>query len=265
MRAVAIALLMAAATARAQSDATSIAKASQNPVGSMISVPFQANWNFNAGSSDRTQFVGNLQPVLPMDATRDYRLVPRLIIPFMQQPIGLDETDVGIGDVQLEIFLATKSPNGHGVVWGVGPVFTLATASRQSLGSERWSAGPAIVTIFMPGNWVAGFLLTQQWSYAGTDNSADRPPVAPFLLQPVVNYNLRDGWAISTSPIITAQWLSGDDSWLVPVGGGVSKVFAISRQHMSTGLQAYAHPIRPELAPSWNLRATVTLLFPTAP
>jgi len=36
-----------------------------------------------------------------------------------------------------------------------------------------------------------------------------------------VNYNLPDGWYLSTAPIITANWESNsDDRWTVPVGGG---------------------------------------------
>src|SRR5215475_788138 len=43
-----------------------LAKASQNPIASLVSVPFQNNTNFNNGPFGRTQNVLNIQPVVPM-------------------------------------------------------------------------------------------------------------------------------------------------------------------------------------------------------
>ena len=38
--------------------------------------------------------------------------------------------------------------------------------------------------------------------------------VSQTLIQPFVNYNLPDGWYLSTAPIITANWESNsDDRW----------------------------------------------------
>jgi hypothetical protein len=43
-------------------------------------------------------------------------------------------------------------------------------------------------------------------------------------IQPFVNYNLDDGWFISSVPIITANWeASSGNEWTVPVGVGVGK------------------------------------------
>ncbi len=41
-----------------------------------------------------------------------------------------------------------------------------------------------------------------------------------FTWQPIINYNLSDGWYLAAVPIITANWeASSDDRWTVPIGG----------------------------------------------
>ena len=46
-----------------------------------------------------------------------------------------------------------------------------------------------------------------------------------------INYNLDKGWYLSSSPIITANWkASNGNVWVVPVGGGVGRVFRLGFQ-----------------------------------
>jgi hypothetical protein len=57
-----VASLLIAGPALGQS-AEELARAAQNPVASLISVPFQNNTNFNVGPDEETQNVLNIQPV----------------------------------------------------------------------------------------------------------------------------------------------------------------------------------------------------------
>ena len=53
----------------------------------------------------------------------------------------------------------------------------------------------------------------------GTNN------VNALLVQPFINYNFPDGWYVTTSPIITANWLAASSNrWTLPIGGGVGKI-----------------------------------------
>ena len=52
--------------ARAAQSNEELAKAAQNPVANLISVPFQDNINFNVGPEEKTQNVLNIQPVIPV-------------------------------------------------------------------------------------------------------------------------------------------------------------------------------------------------------
>ena len=62
----ATACLLAATPLSAQeSDAAALAKAAQNPIADMISLPFQNNTNFDVGPLEKTQDILNIQPVCP--------------------------------------------------------------------------------------------------------------------------------------------------------------------------------------------------------
>ena len=70
-----------------------LAKASQNPISSLISVPFENNSNFNVGPQDSYQNVMNIKPVVPVKLNEKWSLVNRAIIP----TIYLDDRPGGQG------------------------------------------------------------------------------------------------------------------------------------------------------------------------
>jgi len=131
--------------------------------------------------------------------------------------------------------------------------------------------GPAAVALAMQGHWVYGALMNNQWSVAGWGDK----PVNAMLLQWFVNYNLPDGWYLTTSPIVTADWKADQagDVWTVPLGGGVGKLFRlgqilpleghpIAKLPINTQLAAYGNVAKPEFGPAWQLRFQIQFLFP---
>jgi hypothetical protein len=242
-------------------DATKLAKETQNPVANLISVPFQNNFNFGAGSKDKMVWNLNVQPVIPISISEDWNLITRTIMPIINQPALFPGADnaFGLGDINPTVFLSLAKPSKF--IWGLGPTMTLPTASTGLLGSGRWSAGPAAVGLLMDGPWVVGALANQQWDFAGWGDKH----VNAFLVQPFVNYNIAHGWYLTTAPIITADFsASGDNHWTVPVGGGGGKLWRIGKVGLpvNTQLQAFYNAETPEFGPDWQLRAQVQFLFP---
>jgi hypothetical protein len=128
------------------------------------------------------------------------------------------------------------------------------------LGREKCCFGPTVVLLTTPGHWVIGVLANNQWSVGGNPL---RRSVNEMLVQPFVNYNLPHGWFLTTSPVITADWLAAPgQQWTVPVGGGLGRVFKLGDQPVSMYVSAYYNAIRPDAAPNWQLRAELSLLFP---
>src|SRR5215468_11077814 len=64
-------------TAGGDEAATELAKMTQNPVADLISVPFQNNFNFGAGTDRKMVWIMNVQPVIPIHLTEDWNLITR--------------------------------------------------------------------------------------------------------------------------------------------------------------------------------------------
>jgi hypothetical protein len=125
--AVAFALALITPAAQAEMSAEELSKLVQNPVGNLISVPYQYNTNFNVGPLNGTQNILNIQPVIPIEINKEWNIITRTIVPVIWQPAlspTIDSTS-GIGDTVLTAFLSPAQP--HGLIWGVGPVVQLPT------------------------------------------------------------------------------------------------------------------------------------------
>jgi hypothetical protein len=236
-----------------------LAKAAQNPVAKMISVPFQNNFNFGVGPNNAVQYNLNIQPVIPISLSEEWNLITRTIMPIINQPSPAPgvRSAFGLGDINPTFFLSpAKSGN---FIWGIGPTFTFPTATDSMLGNGKWSAGPAAVALTMEGHWVVGVLANQQWSFAGWGDRA----VSGLLVQPFVNYNLPHGWYLVSAPIMTANWKAeSGDRWTVPVGGGIGKIQRFGKLPLNLQLQAFYNAVTLDSGPDWQLRFQVQFLFP---
>jgi hypothetical protein len=254
----------AGTAAGGEDQASALAKQTQNPVADLISIPFQNNLSFGAGSKDNgdnVSWVLNVQPVIPIRLTENWNLITRTILPVVNQPSLFPSVDnvAGMGDINATGCLA---PAGAGkLIWGFGPTMTFPTASDRLLGSGKYSAGPAAVGLLMEGAWVVGALVNQQWSFAGWGDHN----VNAMLIQPFLNYNLPRGWYLSSAPIVTANWAStSGNQWTVPLGGGGGKLWRVGQVGLpvNTQVQAFYNVERPDFGAYWQLRLQVQLLFP---
>ena len=249
-----------AADDAAKAAAEELQKAVQNPVASLISVPVQNNSNFGVGPYNRTQDVLNIQPVIPINVSKNWMVITRIIQPIVWQPYPNQNTggEYGLGDMNPTFFL---SPRHAGkLIWGVGPAFVIPTATNDILGQGKFSLGPSVVLLTQPGHWTLGALVNNVWSVAG---SGSRPPVNQMLLQYFVNYNLKRGWYLSVSPILTANWEAGSGNvWTVPFGGGVGRVMKLGFQPVNLTAQFYGNAVHPAGTSSWGMRLQIAFLFP---
>lgn len=236
-----------------------LAKAAQNPVASLISLPFQNNTNFNFGPQEKIQNILNIQPVWPFSIHEKWNLITRTIVPLISQPELTPDTErtFGLGDTTFTAFFSPKDSGK--LIWGVGPAIVLPTATDDVLGSDKWAAGPSFVALSMPGNWVIGSLFSNVWSFAGSGEQ----DINFFTWQYFVNYNLPGGWYLTSSPIITANWEADSrNKWTVPFGGGFGKIFRIGSQPMNAQIQAFYAAAKPDFGSDWILRFQLQFLFP---
>ncbi|MFT7671307.1 MAG: hypothetical protein ACI8X5_004024, partial [Planctomycetota bacterium] len=208
-----------------------LAKASQNPIADLISLPLQNNTNFDVGQGNHTQNILNIQPVIPVTLNEDWNLITRTILPVVSQSVSNGGDDFGLGDTIATGFF---SPSGtEGWTWGVGPVVMVPTSTSNSLGLGEWGLGASAVGLVMTGPWVVGGLISNLWSVESSDLNL-------FTLQPFINYNLDAGWYLTTAPIVTSNWeATSGERWTVPLGGGAGRVFKIGSQPINVNLQYY--------------------------
>jgi hypothetical protein len=264
----------ATAAQPAATDTAALAKATQNPVASLISVPLQNNSNFGIGTYSRTGDIFNIQPVIPMKLSEKVMLITRIIQPLVWQPYPSQPTggQAGIGDMNPTFFL---SPAKAGkLIYGAGPTFILPTATSPQTGQGKFSLGPSVVALVQPGHWTVGVLINNLFSVAG---SSHRPDVNQMLLQYFVNYNLNKGYYLTSGPIVTANWnangsidaATGNDVpggvWTVPFGGGIGQIRRLGFQPINWTLQFYGNAVHPAGGSPWSFKFQIALLYPKMP
>jgi len=268
-----------------------LAKAVQNPVASLISVPLQNNTNFDIGPNNRTQNILNIQPVIPVRVSNSWNLIMRIITPVIYQPsipslVFQSNTPfnhlgtLGLGDMNPTFFLSPAKPKK--LIWGVGPAFLLPTATERVLGQGKWSIGPSLVALTQPGHWTIGALINNVWSFAGPNRTLEFPSqllpcgscgvpvgasstsnVKQMLLQYFINYNLKKGWYLAWQPIITANWeATSGNVWTVPFGGGLGRIMKFGNQPVNLTAQFYGNATYPRFGSPWSMRLQIAFLFP---
>jgi hypothetical protein len=254
--------LLVAAPVRAELTAEELAKLAQNPVGNLISVPFQNNTNYNVGPLNGNQNILNIQPVIPIEISPEWNIITRTIVPVISQPkLSQDsERKNGIGDTAFTAFLSPAKPGQW--IWGVGPIVQIPTNTSDELGNKNWGLGPSFVVLHLDHGspWVYGVLLNNVWSLSSSKQGGS---YNNGLIQPFVNYNFKGGLYLTSAPIATVDWKADSDQrWTVPLGGGVGKIFHLGRLPVNTQLSAYYNVVHPDNGANWQLRAQLQFMFP---
>jgi hypothetical protein len=251
-------------SAYAEMSAEELAKLAQNPVGNLISLPFQNNTNLNFGPEKGTQNVLNIQPVIPISVNSEWNIITRTIVLVISNPSlypGDDRTN-GIGDTVFTAFLSPAKPGPGGLIWGAGPVVQLPTNSNSELGNKNWGLGPSAVVLHLEKGdpWVYGMLVNNIWSLSSNQQGGS---YNNGVIQPFVNYNFPSGFYITSVPIITVDWKAeSSQRWTVPLGGGVGQIFHLGKLPVNVQLAAYYNVVTPDDGPNWQIRAQLQLLFP---
>lgn len=244
----------------AQDDSADLAQQLSNPVSSLISVPFQYNYNGGLAGGDGTQEFVNLQPVIPFSIGENWNLISRTIIPLVSLegiPPGAGRTR-GVGNVVQSFFFSPKAPTAGGRIWGVGPVFQLPTSSDDLLGPQQLGAGLTAVGLVQKNGWTLGALADHIWSVNKEDEYGES---SATFLQPFVSYSTPRGTSVTLNTESTDDWIN--EEWSVPVNLSVAQIVKISGQpvQLFAGVRYWADSA-PNGPTDWGARMGVTYLFP---
>jgi hypothetical protein len=216
-----------------------LSKESENPVTRQITLPLRYEAEFLNGATKATKDTFEIdQAVVPFRLSDDWALITRTKLPAeAQTPKNLGDHWIdGLSNGYTTFFLSPE--HGRSFYWGVGPVVYYPTATNSALGVNKWGSGPSAAFIFKDASpLVFGLVANNIWSFGGPSGGTDR--TNQLLLNPFISYHFADGWAVSSSPNITANWIANGNKWTVPVGGGFSEIIRLGDQPIKLALDAY--------------------------
>jgi hypothetical protein len=192
-----------------------LAKKLANPIANLISVPFQNNIDAGIGGLNGTRNTLNVQPVIPFSLSENVNLITRWVQPVISQKniSGLGSSEFGLGDAVVSAFLSPATPK-NGLVWGLGPVLLVPTATNDFMASKKFGVGPTAVALYQTKGVTLGGLINQIWSMAGDEETSD---VNQMFFQPFFTYNWKSGAGLGVNFEITQNWESNKTTvWFNP-------------------------------------------------
>ncbi len=134
-------------------------------------------------------------------------------------------TTTAVDDFQLLDLFVMPVPDEKqtGFRWGVGTYWVFPTSTSNFTGNGAWQLGPAWGFSWQIGRLKIAALFQQATSFAYT--SAKSKSVAQLQIQPILNYDLTNGWYLTSS---NANWkinLRHKSSTEIPISAGFGKIW----------------------------------------
>ena len=155
------------------------------------------------------------------------------------------------------------------ILWGAGFDLGFPTASEDVLGSNKWTAGPSALGVYLGPTWKVGGLLTNYFSFGGDGIDRNNQPVSDVSLtnlQYFLFYSLDETSSIGASPNIIIDWEAGSgDQYTVPIGIGYVTTVNFGKVPVRLGLEFHYSIVRPDnVGTDFGIRFYVIPAAPSA-
>ncbi len=259
-------------------DLGAVGKKLVNPLGELwsLSMNFEPVKFYDGDLNTGNPELGSdmiFQPVMPIplygEGDAMWRMITRPIIPLIFStpvPTGFNEFDhkSGIGDIQLPMLLSLpQTIAGHWIL-GAGPVTLFPSATNDSLGSDQWGLGPAVVVGYKTKKWTAVVFPNYFWKI-GEAGQGDKPDVNNGSMLYMFAYDLADAWQVGMNPTISYNHAATDgNKWNVPVGLFISKTIRLGKTPVNIKLGSeYSVVSEDDFGKRWNFRLMITPVLPS--
>jgi hypothetical protein len=208
-----------------------LARQATDPTASLMSMNFIADYTggfhgSNTGDDDALDLT--FRPAIPFTAFGKANIL-RITVPYQASGRG----DDGLGDIGIFNIVVTEESWGR---WGAGLVATLFS---NDAAPDDFAIGPAIGAVYN---------VSKKLNVGAFSQNVFAGDTAISQLQPVIAYQLGQGWSLSAGDLQFAyDWKN--DRWLsVPIGIQLGKVTHIGKQ-----------PVRWAVNPQYNLKDSTGL------
>jgi hypothetical protein len=252
-----------------EKSADEVARELANPNSPLASLTFKNQFRWYDGSlpgaDDQHNYTLLFQPVFPFDLGKtdsggSATLFVRPAFPLLvDQPVFDPATmrfdgSTGLGDIGFDIGYGVTEPNG--ILWALGMVGTLPTATDDDLGGEQLRLGPEVLLAKLEDWGLYGIFPSHQWNIAGDGTQYSVSQVQLFL-----SFLPGNGWKVGTTPIINYNWVS--DEWTVPLNLSVSKTVKWGNTPVNLGAEINYYIEKPNaFGPEWMVSFNITPVVP---
>jgi hypothetical protein len=220
-----------AVRADAAADAAHLAEVGaklSNPVSDVWALFTEFDLTFNNGNAnqgdDKAGGAMLFQPILPVPLTEKWKIIVRPTVPFtFTQPFpqrnhnNTFDHKTGIGDVLLPL---PVSPALDNWIVGLGPTFSIPTATNRALGRQQFSMGPTGIVGYKTKDYVVGVFPQYFFKIADRGDQRNRDKDASNMSLLYFGFlNLANAWQIGFNPSVTYDHKQKHgNKWNVPIG-----------------------------------------------
>jgi hypothetical protein len=255
--------------------AEEIAKELANPNNSLASLTFKNQFRWYKGdlpgADDQSNYTLLFQPVFPFPLAPTASggkpnvfvrpAIPLLVDQPVPKPAGgtLDwDGTTAIGDIGFDLAYGVTEKNG--LLWAVGMVGTLPTATDSDVAGKQWRLGPELLFAKMEKWGLYGLFPSHQWDVAGWGEGKDKA-YSTSQLQAFLKFLPGGGWSVGSLPIMNYDWKA--EEWTVPLNLDVSKTVKWGNTPVKLEVELNYYVEQPDpFGPEWMVGFNVTPVVP---
>jgi len=252
--------------------ADEIAKELANPNNSLASLVFKNQYRWYTGdlpgADDQDNYTLLFQPVFPFPLAITAsggkpNIFFRPAFPILfDQPVPvstngqLDWDGVSaLGDIGFDLAYGVTEKTG--LLWAVGMVGTLPTATDSEVAGKQLRLGPEVMFAKFNKWGVYGIFPSHQWDVTGwSDANYSTTQIQLFL-----KFLPGGGWNVGTAPIMDYDWET--EEWTLPLNLAASKTLMAGKTPVKLELEINYYIEQPDaFGPEWMVGFNVTPVVP---
>ncbi|MEP5568898.1 MAG: hypothetical protein ABJN62_13745 [Halioglobus sp.] len=238
----------------AEPSAEEVAKSLANPNTPLASQTFKIQYRLFEGdlpgADDQSGTTVLYQPSFPFKLDSGATVFFRPAFPIvLDQPVydGMDrdfDSVSGLGDIGFD--LAYGRTTDTGLLWAVGMISTLPTATKDELGPDRWNLGPEFLIGKISQKYVVGALTTYQTDIGGSGDA----DVSLTTFNAFATFLPGGGWNVGTAPIMSYD--HENSQWTLPLNLSVGKTVIWNGRPWKLGAEINYFVDQPDaFGPQW--------------